>query len=151
MKLTQAEIDRFRSYIIPTKTCWIWDAARQKQGYGNFNTKYGFLRAHRISYFLWNGPIPRGHLIRHKCDMPWCVNPAHLESGTNLDNIKDVHSRGRYKPNRKLSENQVIKILKLSKSGVSDLKIAKLYNVSRGCISGITWGDNWKKLKSSFS
>lgn len=37
----------------------------------------------------------RGDVIRHKCDNPRCINPAHLEIGTQLENIQDRDTRGR--------------------------------------------------------
>lgn len=48
-----------------------------------------------------NGPIPKGLVVRHTCDVRECVNPDHLILGTQKDNIRDMHDRGRYAGGRR--------------------------------------------------
>jgi HNH endonuclease len=70
-----------------TDACWPWTGARVDGG----NDKvYGRLRlgdrrsreekAHRISYVLAYGDIPKGAHVHHTCENTLCVNPRHLEA-----------------------------------------------------------------------
>ena len=53
------------------------------------------VRAHRISYQLFIGPISKGMMVCHSCDNPLCVNPKHLFLGTQKDNIQDLMKKNR--------------------------------------------------------
>lgn len=73
--------------------CWEWTGTRWQNGnYGRLGRN---LKAHRVSYELSKGPIPKGLLVRHECDNPPCCNPWHLVLGTNGENMKDKRERGR--------------------------------------------------------
>jgi len=69
--------------------CWMWLAFCDVHGYG----KFGGLDwrqvqlAHRFSFELLVGPIPKGLTLDHLCRNPRCVNPAHLEPVTHKDNV----------------------------------------------------------------
>ena len=89
-------VDRFHSkYVIDADGCWLWTAARTSQGYGLIIDGKRRLQAHRVSYELQKGSIPKKMVVRHKCDKPLCVNPAHLELGTRGDNVRDRDGRNR--------------------------------------------------------
>jgi hypothetical protein len=75
--------------------CWIWENDFYPNGYGKiFYNKKGW-SAHRLVYTLVNGEIPKGLVVRHKCDIKNCCNPEHLEIGTYLDNILDQYKDGK--------------------------------------------------------
>lgn len=82
--------------ISQTSDCWEW--------IGPTNHFYGKIwvaiaqrgvMAHRTSYLLNIGEIPDGMKVCHRCDNPPCVNPEHLFLGTQLDNVRDMISKGR--------------------------------------------------------
>ena len=69
--------------------CILW-ARSTKNGYGQWKSgRY----VHRDVYEAVKGPIPKGFLVRHTCDVRLCVNPDHLVLGTKRDNILDVRDR----------------------------------------------------------
>jgi hypothetical protein len=61
--------------------CWEWLGLKNR-GYG----LYSRYRAHRYAYEQLVGPIPDGLTLDHLCRNPGCVNPAHLEPCTAVEN-----------------------------------------------------------------
>jgi hypothetical protein len=53
------------------------------------------LRAHRLSLQIATGQTGDGLSACHRCDVPSCVNPAHLFWGTVRDNARDAAAKGR--------------------------------------------------------
>lgn len=144
-------------YTIKENGCWECNNFRKHPfGYSIITINNKNVPIYRYMYEKYNGEIPKGLEIRHKCDNPACINPEHLETGTHQDNMNDMKIRkrarngfisGNRKPkfgeetsNHKLTEKQVLEIKKLS---LSQRKIAEMYNVSRGCIKRIKEGTAW--------
>jgi len=71
--------------------CWIWMAARDRDGYGVFGSK----RAHRFIWQQLKGKIPKGLVVGHSCNCPPCVNIDHLELQTPLQNMHYKMACGR--------------------------------------------------------
>lgn len=100
-------------YDIPIKTklerkiekdaatgCWNWTGVVNNYGYAllSYNLPDGrrtTTTASRLSYETYVGPIPAGAYVCHRCDNPLCVNPDHLFTGTQKQNLDDMIAKGR--------------------------------------------------------
>lgn len=74
--------------------CWEWSGPK-RNGYGCLKSLDIQEYAHRMSYGMFNAPIPSGLCVCHSCDNPGCVNPSHLWVGTKADNTRDMFAKGR--------------------------------------------------------
>lgn len=91
---------RFWAFVKKTKGCWLWIGTLAKGkwgGYGSIRLPYGkgMIKAHRLSWEMRFGPIPKGLQVCHSCDNPACVRPDHLFVGTQSDNQKDCEKKKR--------------------------------------------------------
>ncbi len=83
-----------RVNILTPEECWEWQGSLRGDSYGQLYAQGKHRSAHRFSFFLANYYYPP--VVRHKCDNRICVNPHHLEGGTQTENMKDVVDRGRH-------------------------------------------------------
>lgn len=123
-------------------------------GKGTYNGKRMLL--HRIVYcFNYNvSPELIGDLvIRHKCDNTKCINPNHLEIGSQLDNIQDRVVRGRsnkptgtQNPRAVLTPDDVSYILAhyIPRDPVfGNVGLGRKFNVSHQTIRAVLQGKSW--------
>lgn len=129
-------IRRFAAKYVAGKPdeCWEWTAGCNRRGYGKFSIGKRTFGAHRIAYFLAKGDIPDDLLVRHTCDNPPCVNPAHLVLGTQAQNIADMDARGR-RPIGKLTPKQIADIRRRYTHGEKQVHLAVEYGVTQAAIS----------------
>lgn len=126
------------------------------RGYGRYRFQGKMQLAHRITYIQHHDlslEDIKGKVIRHRCDNPRCINPEHLEIGTQQDNIQDMVDRNRFNPCRgeanvltKLTDDIVREIRKVYIPGSSEFgysALARKYNTTdvsiRNAIKGRTW------------
>lgn len=107
---------------------------------------------HRYVYCQhYNIPLSSiaGLVVRHKCDVPNCINPEHLELGTNDDNVADRVARNRSATggtngSAKLTATQVAEIR--NNTVMSSRDLGKKYGVSHTQIQKIQRNKNWSTV-----
>lgn len=99
--ITPGLIERFWSKVdrAGADECWEWRGEKHTHGYGIYsewedNRRSVKTYAHRLSLRI-AGVDPGSRVVRHDCDNPPCVNPSHLRTGTQAENIQDAVERGR--------------------------------------------------------
>ncbi len=155
VNFTPEIIQRFWDKVIKEEKengCWNWTGWFGQNGYGCFKINSAKAMSHRVSFRMNVGEIPKGMLILHKCDNPICIRPDHLFLGTNLDNIRDRHLKGRDAKGEghgrsKLNFQTVLEAReKRKKLGLSYRKLAKYFGVSKPAITDAILGRTWKSL-----
>lgn len=126
-------------------------------GYGRYGINGQHWRAHRWAYTQAHGPIPDGLVVMHSCDNRRCVNPAHLSTGTQLENRTDAVQKGRTArgaaAGSMLTEQDVRTIRanhrKHHRSGEwTTAWIAHKYGIEKSGVRKIVSGQNWKYVAS---
>ena len=138
---------------VEKKDCWLWKGGKLKTGYGIHNFGYRSIGAHRAAWVIFNGPIPDGLLVCHKCDNPQCVNPDHLFVGTAQENHQDRAKKGRSAdrhgekhPCNKFLDEDIVRIRKMHKEGIGQVEIANIYRVTPSTISLIVNHKRWSHI-----
>lgn len=96
------------------------------------------------------GCISPAVVSRHTCDNTWCINPNHIISGTQAQNVRDCVDRGRTSrkrgedsPRAKLTSSQVLQI----REAVGKIRhIAKRFGTSETNVASIRNRKRWRHL-----
>ena len=143
-----------KSQPVTESGCWIWMWSVNPSGYGKLKFSGKIVGAHRASYVAFNGAIPDGSCVCHKCDVPACVNPAHLFVASHLENMRDRDKKGRLvrltgsmNGSCRLSGSQVAEIRRIYASGkASQVAIAKKFGVHHTTVSHIVRRKTWPHI-----
>lgn len=147
--------ERFDSKWVPEPNsgCWLWLGTASLMNYGRIKQLGRLREAHRVSWELHKGHIPKGMCVCHRCDTPLCVNPNHLFTGYSVDNVRDMDNKdrrittpGERNGMSKLTSNQVISI---RKAKGSQRKIARQYQISQMQVHRIKARKDWRHLHAA--
>lgn len=136
--------------------CWLWTGATNNHGYGVIGRGRrgdGTARAHVLSYEWANGPVPIGLVVCHACDTPGCINPAHLFTAPQSENVADMNRKGRgvppphgagdSSPAAKLDFLDVALVRTLLEDGMSHRRVARELGVSKSTVTRIANHQTW--------
>src|SRR3954468_23027840 len=162
----RSETERFFEHVaLPDENgCHRWMGWVDRDGYGRFTlADRSGIRAHRWVYIREHGSIPEGLCVCHACDVPSCVNPAHLWLGSNQENTRDRNSKGRQATGKKvwesrrtvrgqrvntsrLTPDQVREVRAAAIAGSTHREQAERLGVTQAAIRFIVIRKNWKWL-----
>ena len=109
-KVKQEDIDSFWSCVIKGKfvdDCWAWAIDNPRYA----RTPGGYV-AHRLSYYIHNGPFDESLIVRHLCHNKLCTNPRHLAVGTQKDNMNDSRRANRMGWQTSYLSNYMVKAIR---------------------------------------
>lgn len=145
------EIRRFEEKVDrgPSAGCWLWRGA-MTGAYGSYRLKGAARGAHRVAYEMYVGPIPDGMYVCHRCDVPACVNPAHLFIGDHDANMRDMADKGRANvrvgedhERAKLTDEGAIAV---RRGQLSVADAARKFGMSKAAVYHVLAGRTWKHL-----
>jgi hypothetical protein len=119
--------DLFWPKVNKTEGCWLWTGSVQGYKPHQYGKLAGKFAAHRLSYQLAYGDIPKGMSVCHRCDNPLCVRPEHLFLGTHADNMRDMAQKRR--STLALTPEQEKLAARLAADGMSRKRIAARFGV----------------------
>lgn len=162
--------DIYDYVLVSEDGCWLWQRSKDSKGYGAVYVPHR-MSAHRASYELTFGPVPKGKSVCHTCDNPACINPDHLWLGSHAENMADMKAKGRSsKPpvhtgdkhwrskypekvakgeavtNAKMTNEKVIKLRLDYVAGVPKQELVSRYGCTQSSISDYIGGRSWKHL-----
>jgi hypothetical protein len=144
--------ERFWSRVKKTDTCWLWQGKGRRGdiGYGAAYYNRRCDTAHRVAWIITYDQEPKG-LLLHSCDIPLCVNPAHLREGTQKENIRDRDERGRTargerSGNSKLTATQVLDIRRRFAAGEGVMALARAFGIGKTTVGHIVYRRAWRHI-----
>lgn len=139
--LTAKEIMAFNVDNVTPGGCW---EVRQNHQFGYGMCTIDGVRdvSHRHAWRVFNGPIPAGMKVLHKCDNPACTNPAHLFLGTDLDNLRDMTKKLRH-GRMKLSPQTVHQIREMKAAGLGPVVIGRELGIPSSTVGNIFYKNSW--------
>lgn len=150
---TAKEITRFWSKVRigDDSECWEWGRYRQANGYGTCRFQKLQTYAHVVAFVLSHGTPPNGKTqVLHSCDNPACCNPNHLSAGSQVDNMKDMDSRGRRNHGKKAKLSQdAVRLIRerLMLDPRCSYRMAAELGVHPQTIYNVRDGNTWRGIK----
>lgn len=145
-----------RVWMCPMSGCWFFMGSLNATGYGRIKVaRASYWLAHRLAWREFRGELPADADVLHACDVPSCVNPAHLSLGTHADNMADMVAKGRSRnrpvcgeahPRAKLTADDVRTIRSDYAAGIAAREIAARYGIVPAHVSYLARRQCWRHV-----
>jgi hypothetical protein len=129
--------------------CWPVTCGKTHDGYGQIRVNGPKRRAHRVMFSLFYPDVP-AVVVRHTCNNPACINPAHLRAGTQKDNAEDRMNSGRGGDLRGEKNGRAVltvaRVQEIRASAESAPALAARFGLTRQTIHAIRKRRIWKHI-----
>lgn len=129
--------------------CILYTGSKTTLGYGHVGFQGKTHNAHLVMLKLIGKPLPPGMITRHKCRVRHCINPEHLEFGSDRANALDMFRDGTV--TSKLDELNVVQIIRYRSGGMMHKDIASMYEISRTHVSTVCSGKRWRHVHEAIA
>lgn len=120
---------------------WHWVGLKTKGGVGFVYVNRIPVRAYRVAWWFAKGADITDKGFIRTCSDSECINPDHFEC------VEVGHQlKGSHHTNAKLTEEDVVDILALAESGVTQVEISQRFGVSQPQISMIIRRKAWSHV-----
>lgn len=128
-----------------TTDCWIWTGQVNPAGYGRIGFLNKTISTHKLSYMCANkiSEMDESLQVSHKCGVSLCCNSDHLIAETMIENNNRKTLHGTLGSITEETARQIKLELQTEKNCS---KVAKILNVSRNVVQGISIGKTWKHV-----
>jgi len=125
--------------------CLVWEGATSSNGYAHITIKGKTINCHRLVKEITSGTS--GAVAMHSCDNRSCLNPDHIEWGTQKRNLQDMSLRNR-SALAKITSSEASEIRNLYSTGLLTQKdLAKKFKTSQTNVSQIVTRKTWQLSK----
>lgn len=137
---------RLAAHSIRVGACLEWTGHRDRNGYPMLKLAGRQVLAHRLAWGEAHPGEPLPPLVRHTCDNPPCIEPAHLLAGGHAENMADRDERGRTlrgqaHASARLTDLEVAAIrAEYAAGGISQRALGRKYGVSGPHVCQIVQG-----------
>lgn len=143
--------------------CWLWRGCRTgNNGYGQFRIGKRRFYAHLVAFHIRHGRWPlEGMEGLHRCNIPPCVNPAHIQEGTHLANMRQAANSGRtrapvgeahHKVQRTGATTALVRELRTLRSqGYTLGQLTRYSGLTKANVWDIVRGRTWKHVEGDGS
>ena len=116
--------------------CWIWEGVTDAKGKPLRRKGKTMTTAARAMWEGENGPVPEGMIVVADCGIRLCVRPSHHAAVTPTE---ATYRRGHARLNERLARKAYLAIL----SGMSERKVARIFDISPRTAGRIARGEYW--------
>lgn len=140
---------RYHGWTVVESGCWEWNGRLNGDGYGVVKHFSRYEGSHRWAYRAWVDEIPPGKVVRHDCDNRRCINPQHLQLGTQADNVADTVARGRQRSPRSMDFETACRALQMHLDGMIQSRVERIFGLGSGTISRIKNGHLYPEVSKA--